>query len=591
MTEDLKRGIGKVVEWDTAGWFDAFGKIRKKGGEVVTPVANVYQRRISEVVQWGHENGRPVRLVCLKPRQKGSSTFSVATIYRRMMMKSGTGLIAGGAHFQGANLFKMLKTYANEDKLNPKACKVLATEALFTNGSTIERITLANANAGRSGTYQAMVITEVAYLAEEGVANAEEVLNGLLKCVPYEADTIIIKESTAKGAYGMFYESYRDGITFEEFKAGKNGDVKIFAAWYEFDDSRMDPMSEDIFSEDDLTPQEAELADRWNLDLDQVAWMRWAIRQECRGDFDRFCQDYPFDDESAFLKSGRSAFGNGAIKYQADVVERSTRQFGMLSYNEAADRVEWVPTEESAAMLVRMESPRPGCRYLIAVDPATGADQTGGEDPDSHSVLVIRDGYLQHGEWHDPAVVMRNMMVPGAKKGSLCCWWGIDVLEEQVWRMAKYWQATVCPEMNRDSGLVERLKMRGDVSIYQREVFNKRENEMSKMLGWMTDQKTRPAIVENLAARFRTAGKKVVGGGIEVRCPWIVAQMRNFIVTAKGRAEAASGKHDDDIMALAIGMQLIGLATPWRDPQRSAWIPRDLRGHEQKTVRGDMTYS
>jgi hypothetical protein len=127
------------------------------------------------------------------------------------------------------------------------------TEARFNNGSTIERITLANPNAGRSGTYQSLIITEVAYLAEEGVANATNVLNGLLKCVPYEADTVIIQESTAKGAQGDFFETWEAGISFDDLKAGKNGYVQVFAAWFEFDDSRMDPESEGIYSDNDLT--------------------------------------------------------------------------------------------------------------------------------------------------------------------------------------------------------------------------------------------------------------------------------------------------------------------------------------------------
>ncbi len=93
MSNDLTGAIRKSIAWDTAVWFESYGKIERKGGELVSPVANSYQRRISEVVKWAHDNGRPCRLVCLKPRQKGSSTFSVATLYRRMQAKRGALLI------------------------------------------------------------------------------------------------------------------------------------------------------------------------------------------------------------------------------------------------------------------------------------------------------------------------------------------------------------------------------------------------------------------------------------------------------------------------------------------------------------------
>jgi hypothetical protein len=570
----IESELRDASEWDTAAWFEAYGKIERKDGEIVSPVANVYQSRTSEIVRWAHENNRPCRIVELKPRQKGSSTFAVAIGYRRLQAKRGRGIIAGGAHFQGANLFKILETYAKHDERDPGTCKVMDMEARFTNGSTMDRVTLANPNAGRSGTYQVMIVTEVAYLSEEGVANATNVLNGFLKCVPMEPDTIIIQESTAKGASGDFFDTFEGGITFEEFKAGRNGYVRVFAAWYEFPDSWLDPASEEIYSVDDLTANEVELSDKWGLSLGQVAWMRYAVRLECKGDWDRFCQDYPFDPESAFLKSGRCRFDAEGLKYQESLVPIRPFEFGYLDYNERADRIQFVQTQDKQARCVRWETPRVGCRYLMSIDPMTGETQVGGLDPDSHSVLVHRAGYLSHnGRWHEPALVMRNMLFEdGIRFG---CWWDIDVLEEEVWRMARYWQSIIVPEMNMDRGLVELLKLRNDVDIYERELFNRREQTKTKALGWMTDVKTRPMIIETLAKVIREAGRDEMGG-YEVRCPWAIAQLKNFIVKNSGRSEASTGKHDDDVLSLAIGVQLLDMATPWVETRREEWLPRDL---------------
>lgn len=567
--------IRETIRWDTAAWMESYGKIRKKSGELVRPRANVYQLRINEVIKVAHETGRPCRLVCLKPRQKGSSTFSVAAGYRRLQAKPAMGLIAGGAHFQGKNLFKILGTYAATDELQPDTCKVMDSEARFANGSSMERITLANSNAGRSGTYQVLIITEVAYLADEGVANADHVLNGLLKCVPNEPDTMIIEESTAKGASGFFYDRFQKAITLEEFLAGRNGYVKVFAAWFEFDDSRLPPESEGIYSFSDLTDEEQKLANKWNLDLWQVAWMRWAIRDECNGDFDKFQQDYPFDPESAFLKSGSCRFDVTGLEHQAEVSKRVNRQFGALEYNQRADRVSWTPTSEMEARCVRWEQPRVGCRYLVAIDPMTGASQVGGVDPDSHAVFVMRQGYVEGGRWVPPAVVMRNnLRKDGTRFG---CWWDIDVLAEEVWRMARYWQAVVIPEMNMDKGMVELLKLKGDVNIYQRELFNQRENTITKAYGWMTDTRTRGMIIENLARGVRETGRGEFGEGLHIRCPWAIEQMKHFVTKPNGKAEASQGKHDDDVLALAIGFQLIDQATPWFEQAREEWTPPDLR--------------
>lgn len=179
MTE-LEQALREVTADDDAAWMEAYGKIQLKTGEIRDVVCNKHQRKITDIVRWCRKNFRPCRIAGLKPRQRGSSTVSVATVHNEMKRARKRGLIAGGAHFQGQNLFRILKTYADNDSRDPGCCTVLDTVARYKSGSEIDRITLANANAGRSGTYQVMLITEVAYLAEEGVANAEQVLNGLL---------------------------------------------------------------------------------------------------------------------------------------------------------------------------------------------------------------------------------------------------------------------------------------------------------------------------------------------------------------------------------------------------------------------------
>lgn len=580
----------EAVRWNTAAWMESYGKIERKGGELVRPVCNEYQRELSDIVEWCHEHGKPCRIVALKPRQKGSSTVSVAIGYRRLHAKRGRGLIAGGAHFQGANLFKILNTYASNDELDPKGCKVMDTEARFKNGSTMERVTLANPNAGRSGTYQVLILTEVAYLSEEGVANATNVLNGLMKCVPFEPDTIIIEESTAKGAAGDFYDSYKGGITFEQLKAGQNGKVRVFCPWYRFDDSRLDPSGEGIESENDLTHDERELAEKYSLDLSQVAWMRWAVREECKGDFQRFEQDYPFDDESCFLKSGRGRFGAEGLAHQERATKLHRPEYGVIEHDIRTDRVMFRPTSEVEARVVRFEHARPGHSYVLSCDPATGDSQTSGIDPDSNSYGVIRKGYIQDGQWHEPALVMRNICyADGTRFGN---WWDTDIVEEEIYRMSRYYGGCkVAVEVNKDRGLIELLKLRGDVDIYQREMFNRREQRTTEAYGWLTDVRTREMVISTLARALREAGTGKVGEGIECRCPWLVAQLKDFVTRANGRSEAAKGKHDDDVLMFSIGLQIIEHATTYHEQTVERWLPPDLRDRLRPPMKGRGTFS
>lgn len=572
--------VAESIRWNTAAQMSSYMKIKTKAGDVVGPKVNEFQREVSEIIEYCHDEGRPCRIIILKPRQKGSSTVSVAAGHVRLKAKGKTsGLIAGGAHFQGSNLFGILSTYAETDEMNEGMCVVKDKSADYSNGSSMTRITLANSNAGRSGTYQFMVVTEVAYLAEEGVANAKEVLNGLLKCVGYEKDTVIILESTAKGASGDYYDRYQKSISFEDFKAGKNGYIRVFYPWFAFEDSRLDPESEGIRGWSDLTELELHYVDKYSLDLHQVAWWRWAQREECDGDWDRFCQDYPWDEETAFLKSGRQRFNADGLKYQEELLKRLTRQHGVIETDHVG-RVMFRPTSEEEARVVLTEKPKVGCRYLLAVDPMTGASQTGGDDPDSHGFGVLRAGYIDPSskQWVEPALVCRVILYKDGDS-RFGCWWDIDVLEEEIYRMAKYYgNCLIVPEMNMDRGLVELLKLRPDAHIYERELFNKREGTTTKALGWMTDVRTRGMVIEALARGIREAGKGKPGEGVELRCPWLLKECRNFVVKANGRAEAAQGHHDDQVLFTAIGLTVIDHATPYFIEERNEWLPPDLRG-------------
>lgn len=583
--------------WNTAAWMETSGKIADASGDIVTPTVNEFQREVSDIIKWSHDNERPARIIILKPRRRGSSTVSVAAGYRRLQAKRASGCVAGGSHYQNSKLFKMLKIYAENDSADPGTCEVLTDIARFDNESEMDRITLANPQAGRAGGYQFLVITEMAFLDEEGVADAASVVSGLIKTVQFYPDTIIILESTANGASGDYYERWNNGITFDQFKAGRNGFVRVFYPWFAFVDLRMESTeSEGISGWEDITDEEAELARKWNLNLKQIAWMRWSIREECNGDFEKFQEDYPFDAESAFRKSGRGRFGRKGLDYQEAVSKLQLLEYGVLEYNERTDTVMWRPTQQDEARFVRFEQPRPGHRYLGSCDPATGDSQTSGVDPDSNSAGVLRKGYMsaETGRWVEPALAMRNICYQnGTRFGN---WVDTDILEEEIWLMCRYYGSCMSiVEANKDRGLIELQKKRGDIPIYQREVFNKREQETVKQHGWNTTEQTREMVISTLARALRESGKGQPGDGIEIRCPWIIAQLKNFVTKANGRSQAAKGKHDDDVLMIAIGLQCIEFATPYQEQFVARQIPRDLRDLYRAKARAaatrDKTYS
>jgi len=235
----------QAIRFDLGAWFETFGRIRLKSGAIAKPECNELQKEVSRVIGWCKENKKPIRLILLKPRQKGCSTISIAALHHMSAYSDipVNSCVIGGAHEQSENLMgKILRTYAETDEFSPdKFCTVSNAKpivAKWGNGSTCKQMTARNPEAGRSGTFQAIILTEFARWAEEGVADAKKVANGLLKGTGFIPGTMIIMESTAAGASGDFYDRYQKAVTFEESKAGKAGYIKIFMPWFVFEDSK-----------------------------------------------------------------------------------------------------------------------------------------------------------------------------------------------------------------------------------------------------------------------------------------------------------------------------------------------------------------
>ena len=403
---------------------------------------------------------------------------------------------------------------------------------------------------------------------------------------PVEGTTIII-ETTANGASGDFYDRYWKALSFEEFKAayarGENMQgkyVRIFAAWFEFPDSRMKLTLQQAVElrksiEDggqrtrDAYGDEAEEMAKFGLKLEQMAWRRNAIDNECEGDPRKFEEDYPSTEETAFITSGSQRFNLGGLKSIRQNAKSKRAEYGIFEWNRDKTSVAWRATSEGEATAIMWERPMAGRSYAMGVDLMTGASQNGGKDPDNHAPIILRAGFWESGRgWRRPSEAC-SIKHP--------CIWDLDVLEEQVYRMSRYFGGCVIiPEMNMDRGLVELLKQRGDANIYRREKFNEREFKMTEMLGWMTDKATRPRIIETLARAIREYDRE--GEGIEVYSMAIIEQLEKFVRKENGREEAAAGEHDDWVLALAIALENLGSATRYSVPTLSRELPPDLRG-------------
>jgi len=72
--------------------------------------------------------------------------------------------------------------------------------------------------------------------------------------------------------------------------------------------------------------------------------------------------------------------------------------------------------------------------------------------------------------------------------------------------------------------------------------------QAAPILGWPTDQATKPILVDDLAGA-------ILEGALIMRSPGLVDECRSFVIHDTGSQGAQTGKHDDRVIAAGIAWQ------------------------------------
>jgi hypothetical protein len=553
-------------------WFETHARIQTKDvGKPPDepPQANEMQVEVGKAIAWCLANGIPIRLIILKPRQKGCSTVTVGATYalgRGTRMRT---LVIGGQASQTDNLWKILRYYGQNDGFQwGNTWTSNSTTATCSNGTLWERETAGDKEAGRSGTYHAIIVTEPARWPTDGKKNAGDVLNSVLNCVPEAPGTLVIMESTANGPEGPFPATWGNAVTLDEMMAGErgNGYIKIFAPWFVFADSRtpLPPGRDQMWLRKLLVSRADKKAlqvwDKHDLEPEQVYWYHQLLKKpECEGDPQKRDREYPTTPEDGFRASSPSRFNLDALEMLDEMAKANAHriEYGTLELPPAQalrpvehrdyGKTTFVPCNEKQAEFALVERPIIGCSYSISTDNAKGISLVTGDDTDCHAVTVIRDGYFdQFSELHPPEVVAALM--PETR-------WDQTELAEFVARLAGYYGCCmVVPESNRAELLIAELRKRR-VLLWRRQR-PKDEVDLGKdtgLIGFETTGETKKMLVENLARHIRELNE--LGSGFRCVFPWILKELRTFVRHKDGTEGALRQRHlhDDFVMAIAIG--------------------------------------
>lgn len=225
---------------------------------------------------------------------------------------------------------------------------------------------------------------------------------------------------------------------------------------------------------------------------EQLKWYRAKVEDKGQEKTD---QEYPSDPETCFLVSGRGFFDQAVttqlIEQATDPIERRDRE-----------------------RIAIWKLPVAGKRYLLTLDTAEG----GGGDPSG--------GLMCDRETGEHVATISGQYAP----------WE---LAEAGFKLAtEYNEADIAVERNNHGHAV--------LQALQREHRYERLYKHSDFkFGWLTNAVTRPTMLDALEDAHRRGLWKSSDRNV-------LGQMRTFIISDTGKAEAARGEHDDLVLAAAI---------------------------------------
>lgn len=516
-------------------------KIRNKDAQLVPFVLNKPQKRLLDIIEKVKGMGKPIRIIILKARQMGFSTFTEGLIFTYTATKAlMTSQIVAHEDSASQNLYQMYKTFYENlpAELTPMTKYSNSQELLFENPTTdidekrlnpglqsrVKVASARNVNTGRSSTIHNLHASEVAFWQD-----AKTLMTGLMQTIPDSPNTMVIIESTANGVGGWFYDTWNQAVR------GENEYIPVFFPWFE-DETYTRPFEDDEEKEDFIRNVNATFKDvngiehhteEWdlmhthNLTYEQLNWRKYTLRNKCNNDIDQFNQEYPATPEDAFIASGRPRFSTGVIKQYLKTIKEGERGYVV----EDASGVHFVPDPKGYVEV--WKHPEKDRYYCIGADVAEGK-----LEGDYSDARVGSDDFDVWASWHghiDP-----------------------DLFGDELVKLAKYYNEAYIGVERNNHGLttLKAIQRKEYWNVYFQKSYDKIADKITQTIGWLTTNKTKPLMVDKLAEFIR---EKWIG--CKDKMFWM--ECLTYVIDEKGATNAQEGCHDDTVMSTAILLQML----------------------------------
>lgn len=268
----------------------------------------------------------------------------------------------------------------------------------------------------------------------------------------------------------------------------------------------------------------------------------------------QLAQEYPQNEDEAFIKSGNPVFDTEMID-ALEPVEPAARGV-LVPLGLDIKNFEFEPASEGELRV--WEFPQSNHTYVVGADIAQGD----GGDFSVAQVIDVRSG-AQVAVWHG--------YVDPDDFGAVLCRIG-------HW----YNRALVAPEANSFGMTTVRSMQRLRYPrIYRRRTMGNQQDKLVSQMGWLTTSKSKPTMIAELNGMLKI-------GDLLIYDKFTVAELRTYQRHVKGQTVELRGQpYDDRVTALAIAGQMIKhvFDQQYEDPEddymTGAWWSRQLHGERE----------
>lgn len=502
MTMDPKlKQVRKRLFEDFSFYAKAALSIRTKTGQIQRLVLNPAQKILDDAVRKQLDAEGKVRIIILKARQQGLSTYTGGYLYFSVSQQPARkAFVMAHTADSTRSLFDIVRRYHQHvpEILKPHTKYSSRRELSFDLLDSSFQVTTAGGDSvGRGETLTHIHASELAFWPR---STAADIWNGLVQAVPNTKGTAVFVESTANGVSGVFWDLWQ-GAT-----AGTNGYVPVFIPWY-IDPDYVEPVPENF----ERTPDEDEIAAKYNLTDGQLMFRRRKIAQN---GYDLFRQEYPSEPDEAFLTTGRPVFN-------PEQLQDCLTQAKDLKHRLALEGDEWLHNRRGELTIYHELDP--GERYVIGADVAMG---------------------VRNGDWSVAQIL-------DSKKRQVASWRGQvhpDYFADVLYALGMEYNEALIIVENNSHGILTCTRLGKDFAypnFYTEVQVDKITDKETVKLGFTTSSKTKPLVIDQLRASMRE-------DELELNCKTTIREMLSYIVTETGAMEAEQGCHDDTVMSLAL---------------------------------------